>query len=533
MKKPTLLIVDDEYRIGQLISKLIHYEELGIELLGVYDSSEQAYGAILLNHPDIVISDIKMPVMDGLELVKKVIENDLHPHFVFISGFREFEYAHTALKYGVEDYLLKPVKESELNAVLQRVGQAHLQKIQHAQETKRLQEEAHRGHIMAGADAVSVLEQAGQPVSWQSFNETYHTDVRPGKLLAFEIKLDYQQLDQMDDIQDRLVVNNVIAMTESRLRPKVQEQLYAVDKKTGVLCVLNYPASSSAEVRRELHTVFVDVKQYLCAFPEYQVTMALGDEAELDGAAATLETVRHRLRQRVLLGVDRLIAGTDCRKDCGQAAELDAACRSQVHNVVEALSVQAVSESVDAQLQRVKKIPDCDPVIYSLLAERFLECFFTSLPPESPLQKEQAKLQKRLEQCWSVPMLFEVLKQAMEEILEELRLGQQQKTLRPVREAEDYIAQHYAEKVTLEEIAELLHMNPSYFSTLFKKETGKNFQNYLQDYRIERAKKLLRTTNETMMSIAEQVGYTDTRYFSQCFVKVVGIKPSLYRKMYS
>lgn len=73
----------------------------------------------------------------------------------------------------------------------------------------------------------------------------------------------------------------------------------------------------------------------------------------------------------------------------------------------------------------------------------------------------------------------------------------------------------------------------SYFSTLFKKETGRNFQNYLTEYRIEKAKELLRTTNETMMSVAEQVGYQDTRYFSQCFVKVVGVKPSLYRKMYS
>ena len=130
MKKITLLIVDDEYRIGQLVARLVHWEELNLERLGVYDNSEQAYGAILLHHPDIVISDIKMPVMDGLKLVQKVQESNLHPHFIFISGFREFEYAHTALKYGVEDYLLKPVKEEELNAVLAKVTQTHAQSIQ-------------------------------------------------------------------------------------------------------------------------------------------------------------------------------------------------------------------------------------------------------------------------------------------------------------------------------------------------------------------------------------------------------------------
>lgn len=130
-------------------------------------------------------------------------------------------------------------------------------------------------------------------------------------------------------------------------------------------------------------------------------------------------------------------------------------------------------------------------------------------------------------------MLFGVLKRALGEVLEEFRLSQQQKVIRPVREAEDYISHHYAEKVTLETVANLVQMNASYFSTLFKKETGKSFLNYLHDCRIEHAKELLRTTNETMISIAEQVGYSDAHYFRQCFVKTVGINPSLYRKIYS
>lgn len=107
----TILIVDDEFRIGQLIRRLIHFEELGLELIDVFDDSEKALGAILLHHPDVVISDIKMPGMDGLELVRRTQEAGIASRFVFVSGFREFEYAHKALQYGVEDYLLKPVKE--------------------------------------------------------------------------------------------------------------------------------------------------------------------------------------------------------------------------------------------------------------------------------------------------------------------------------------------------------------------------------------------------------------------------------------
>lgn len=297
MKKITLLIVDDEYRIGQLVARLVHWEELNLERLGVYDNSEQAYGAILLHHPDIVISDIKMPVMDGLKLVQKVQESNLHPHFIFISGFREFEYAHTALKYGVEDYLLKPVKEEELNAVLAKVTQTHAQSIRKVQEEKRLKEAAHLGQLLSGADAVSVLERSGQAIDWDNFNRNYHTNIRAGKLLAVMLWLDYDTPEEKEDIQDRLVINNVISMTENRLRPSVQEQLYAIVQKCGVLFVLNYEAGGSEKILRELHTVFSDVKQYLAPFSAYRVTMAIGEEVAPEQAARTIACARHRTRR--------------------------------------------------------------------------------------------------------------------------------------------------------------------------------------------------------------------------------------------
>jgi two-component system response regulator YesN len=123
MEKLQLVIGDDEHRIGQLIGSLIHYDVLPVELIQVFDSSEAALECIIEKKPDIVISDIQMPVLNGLELVRLSQENDVFPHFILISGFREFEYARTALKYGVKDYLLKPVQEKELNEVLSEVCQ--------------------------------------------------------------------------------------------------------------------------------------------------------------------------------------------------------------------------------------------------------------------------------------------------------------------------------------------------------------------------------------------------------------------------
>lgn len=184
-------------------------------------------------------------------------------------------------------------------------------------------------------------------------------------------------------------------------------------------------------------------------------------------------------------------------------------------------------------MRQIQSNPQNDPALYYMLARCFLNTFYGDLTWDERRTRQCRNWLEQVRHCWQLPQLNELVEQAIAEELQTQQKELDNQTARPVRMALDYIAENYAQKIGLDEIAEMLQMNSSYFSTLFKKETGRNFQNYLTEYRIEKAKELLRTTNETMMSVAEQVGYQDTRYFSQCFVKVVGVKPSLYRKMYS
>ena len=117
----------------------------------------------------------------------------------------------------------------------------------------------------------------------------------------------------------------------------------------------------------------------------------------------------------------------------------------------------------------------------------------------------------------------------------ELREGlksSRERERKPVLEAAAYIKEHYGEKLSLEELSEKSGFNMNYFSELFKKETGKNFTAYVAEVRMEEAKRLLRDTNDAVYEIAEKVGYKDTKFFSQQFAKIVGIKPAEYRKLY-
>ena len=124
----SVLIADDEKKVGLLIKNLIEWERLGLNFLGLVQDGQSAYDIILREHPDIVITDIRMPKLTGLEMIEKVSMSGIKVHFIVVSGYRYFEYAQRALKYGVKDYLLKPIDETELNKILEKVYAEEMQK---------------------------------------------------------------------------------------------------------------------------------------------------------------------------------------------------------------------------------------------------------------------------------------------------------------------------------------------------------------------------------------------------------------------
>jgi two-component system response regulator YesN len=123
---------------------------------------------------------------------------------------------------------------------------------------------------------------------------------------------------------------------------------------------------------------------------------------------------------------------------------------------------------------------------------------------------------------------LEALQRFFERVIEEKKNRNQL----PVRKAKQYINENYKRQITLEEVAEAIELSPAYLSTLFKKEIGINFSDYLISCRIEASKELLKNGNLPVNLIAEEVGYLDSKYYSKTFFKLVGLKPTEYRKLY-
>ncbi len=528
----SVVIIDDEYRIGQMLSRLIHFDALNMRLMKVFESSKEALQYIISENPDIVITDIQMPIIDGLELIRQSREAGLSPHFILISGYKEFEYARTALKYGVEDYLLKPVNEAELNRVLSQVCIRHSETVQINKEKEILQESAKREHLLSGVEALKVLTKDDFDGTLTQFNEQYHTSLQQGAFLPFVLKFDYDDPNTEDQLQDRFVAKNVINQLEEYFGSGVYEQLYASTDNSELYGIINYDQKKNSEILFDIKKAFTQISNHVEAVPGYRITMALGNSCQFERIGESIRLAEKRIVQRLILGT-RIVITDIVIPDDPDSGYLSAKFQTRIHNAVISFNSAELASLIDTSFSDISSKNNINANSYINNANSFIDAFFSVFPQTAQTDKERIRITNIIEHCWNVEMMIENMKSELPLFLTQQSRDRERQTRKPIREALDYIENHYGEKITLESISDQLQMNSSYLSTLFKKETGETFQDYLTQYRIDRAKEMLTTTSETMASIALHVGYTDTRYFSQNFTRIVGIKPSLYRKMYS
>ena len=191
------MIVDDEKWIAQLIEALIHWDELDMNLQGIFLDGLDAFQHIISEKPDIVISDIKMPMMDGLEMISKLRQEGFNTKFILLSGYSDFEYAQAALKYGVVDYLLKPVNEKELNDVLANIKKRCEQEFIRNKEDLELREKVKASRSLMEKEFLQRLMNEGD-LNVEELEGKYFIQISGKKIGTFCIKLDCFDLNDVE-----------------------------------------------------------------------------------------------------------------------------------------------------------------------------------------------------------------------------------------------------------------------------------------------------------------------------------------------
>ena len=537
-----VLIADDEQLICRMLTKMIDWEKEGLELLDCVYNGRDVLDAIENKRPDIVITDICMPCMDGLQIVEKAKEKGIHIDFIIMSGYKNFEYAHTALNLGVKHYLLKPINKNELNEILRRIVAERKTICESEERIERLVEKANNGtkkirkhflnNVIRNNRYTRSLMEDGKE-NEELNEEPLNCEFQQDSFIALFTKIDAEN----PNYDMKSLLDEVNYLIEKNLQLYDWEYINSY-VNSGVITMINYPKAEYIELEAVCEKLFSQCRLEMDKFSGFYVTLGVGETKERisevqDSIRESVEAIQCRLKK----GVNRLIMPEELKyREIKIADIFTENDRNNLAKTIESLDYNAYNQYFMEMYTRIKEYPKYSPtVIFELidqLKEQIIEIWNENDIDETICNEFEKEIQYVMDFNIKEDMMIYSVSEDIRIYFTRVYQENQNKSKMPIRIAKKYIQENFDSPITLEEVAEAISLSPAYLSTLFKKEIGIKFSDYLISCRMEKAKQLLKESGESMQIIAEQVGYSDAKYFSKTFFKTVGLKPSEYRKLY-
>lgn len=520
-----LLIVDDEQKICSLIRGLVDWEGLALTDAGSAINGEQALRMIQEISPDIVLTDVRMPGMSGLELIERATALPNPPRFIIMSGYTQFEYAYTAVKFGVEDFLLKPLDGEELNMSLSRSA------------AKIADVGAARGNTGASAflNKLSGGFLTQEALTVENCNAVFGCAFRPGLFLAGLLHIDYTNSPDSKLTNVELRIRRGLARM---LEPLCHACLVEV-MGNGLTFVLNYPPARSAELGAQMELIFREISVLLAPYDFARPTLATGTVQRCpERLAQSLGVARLLVDSRILMGTDQWLDGEahPCVQGEPRAPEPVAAPR-QLPQLLELLQFGEAASAIEGQWKAGKSRYDRAPfalrqgaIQYTLSILMLMKASFSAF---SEWDDYFDSIPKALSACVSAAQLDQEMSARLGALMDALRGHLDTESQQIITLVRKYILAHLEEHIMLEDIAREVYLSPAYLGSLFRQKTGVTFTAYLTEVRMEQAKKYLRDPRYTIMEVGAKTGYRDAKHFSKVFRKAVGVKPTEYRKIFA
>ncbi len=529
MEPYRVLLVDDEDEIRQGISRKINWTELGFTLVGEAENGAEALELAMELRPDVVLTDIKMPFMDGLELCRQLGNQLPAAKLVVFSGFDDFEFARTAIGMHVSQYILKPINAPELNQVLadlkhqldeQRAQRRDMDTLRRRyEESLPVLRELFFSRLLEGhIPQDEIAERGGR----------YELTLAEGGWLVALIRVEGEGSQSLS--RDELILLSVRAFVQERFQLEgCPFHLTLFGDWVAVLL--------SVEEEGALYP-FIQEMSRICALAQsiLGLTLTVGVGRPCPNLAALhlgAQEARTALDYRVLIGAGRAIYIGDLEPSGQTVLTFEEEDDRALSAAVKLGTPQQVEQVVDGLVARVRtegvQLPQCQFFLLELVTALVKLARSGGIDPEAvfgsgftgsvhitdfPSREEMGTWY--LQRCCTLQTL--------------LSRQRTDSAGRTVDRAKEYITQHYSDSdMNVDTLCAHLYLSPAYFSTLFKRETGMNFTAYVTAVRMAAAADLLASTDEKTYLIAQQTGYADPNYFSYVFKRQFGVAPSKYR----
>ncbi|MGG4036539.1 response regulator transcription factor [Paenibacillus cisolokensis] len=519
---PKMLIVDDDAHIRAGLTQLIDWENLGIEIIAEAGGGHEALAIFERTAPQIVLTDIRMAEGDGLELIERIRERGWHTHIIVLSGYDDYTYVRQAMKYQVEDYLLKPVEAEEL----EEIAKSCVAQIEH----RWLEEQVRRETFQLLRNNVLnrwVENRIGEEPLREKLD---FLKIGVGRTRLFQAAvIGWKDAAEPEPSEaERNYRSFAIFNVMDELLSEHRRGVAFLNGEQQVVCLL-FGEAGSADAFADDNLAWLRANAEQCAsMLKTPWHCALGKPVN----RLPLVHASYRDAVRLLDGMEQT-GGVHCADRRAALSDSPAAALAEHERLIPALLSGARTlweQALEGDFQWA--LGQSDP----LAAAKYAASEWIATAKQAIRERHGDTARPRLPEellssifaATSVP----AIRQAVNRLLEAASGGE-----RPTEtknkltiEAERYVEEHFREDLSLQTVADRLHASSIYLGRLFKAETGEYFNDRLNRLRIDEARRLLRETRLTASEIAARCGFADANYFFRKFKQKVGMSPTDYRK---
>lgn len=530
-----VLLVDDEVLIREAISENIRWEEMGFELVGSCENGREAMNLIQKTPPDLILTDICMPYVDGIELARYVCENYPDTKVVIISGYDEFEYAKQAVRYQVMEYILKPVTPAELTGVLQKARNSLDEEQERSRTMKKLKgaylsnRPLLRGRflnsLLRGNERPESLEEKMEELDISLPGSFYNTAIVEGDDLS-------PFLSQYTGMRDELALFSICNITQELIE---QEKLGLVFQGMDERTVIIFCGETRGELEERTERMLQEVQQMIRKLLRIETTVGLGKiVTDIRRLYQSFEKAQSVMELKFLMGGNQILKSEKLDNQPGTmyldvpkwAGRVVMAVKAGNEEEIEQTVREFAQEIRDSYIRRNRSIIYMQNLLLTVVNTVNL-----TEEKENLIVQEEKELMNRIytyEHLTDMATDVIAICRKISQLLNEQKdsYGKKQALM-----ALEYIENNYMNSdVNLNSVCSHLAMSTSYFSTLFKSYTGETFIEALTKKRMEKAKELLENTSKKSYEVAGEVGFGDPHYFSIAFKKATGKTPTEYAK---
>ena len=559
-----VFLVEDEYAIREGIKKSVDWEKNGFELVGEAGDGEMAFPKILKTKPDILITDIRMPFMDGLELATLVKKELSDIKIVVLSGYYYFNYAKQAISIGVEEYILKPVSGENL---LKELG-----KIAESIKAHRQEEQA-REKYLQDMEEIRALERQKFIHDMIDGKISMQESLEQGRELGIDITATYYSIVLfqafLKDREDSDV--NAYSGVNEEILKRIKEEfadldnVYLYEQVGDVLCFLE-KSDTLEEMGTNINRGIGRITDIMKDFEDWIYFISCGKSVErIRDVNNSYRDASRRFADRYMLDESCIILGNDDTpqrqrkiRETIEAEKKDSAQDMDLGNIdirkldISGIDFKMLSQKTILHFLRSGTLSEVGDLVneyfnsigedamgsimfrqYILMESllsglTFLDSMGVGRDKASDILGELKDPIKFVENLDSSKEYIRLLLNSMIEYRNQIS---DKKYLEIIEKAKKFIQDEYRnEDMSLQLVASNVNVSSNHFSAIFRKETGETFIDYLTRVRMENAKELLTCTSMKTSEIGFEVGYRDPHYFSYIFKKTIGMSPKEYRR---